>query len=305
MAAWFGRVDHLGFHLRLCTTAFAGPLTPPISSQAANQDTTSAAVDEHAVGAAKAPISSATITAKPAPPSYPTLRSGSTGPAVLRLQQLLAQAGYLPVTWTPNAASATGATPTALIASPPSGSFKWSYTNTPSWVTSLWSAGHYTTLVQGAVMAYQQVNHLAVDGIAGPQVWNRLLSKASLRNPYGLTYVSVRKSQPQSLSAWWNGRLVVQTPVNTGIAQSPTVSGTYPVYLQYVSQRMSGTDPWGHYYSDPGVPYVSYFYQGEAIHGFVRSAYGYPQSLGCVELPVAKAQALWPYMHLGTLVHLS
>ena len=52
---------------------------------------------------------------------------------------------------------------------------------------------------------------------------------------------------------------------------------------------MSGTNPDGSHYVDPGIPWVSYFNGGDALHGFVRGSYGFPQSDGCVEMPVANA----------------
>ena len=48
---------------------------------------------------------------------------------------------------------------------------------------------------------------------------------------------------------------------------------------------MEGTNPDGSHYNDVGVPWVNYFSGGDAIHGFVRPGYGWPQSLGCVEVP--------------------
>jgi lipoprotein-anchoring transpeptidase ErfK/SrfK len=74
------------------------------------------------------------------------------------------------------------------------------------------------------------------------------------------------------------------------------------VYLRYTVTTMSGTYPGGGTYSDPGIPWVSYFHGGDALHGFLRSQYGYPQSLGCVEMPFANAKHLWPYTPIGTLV---
>jgi peptidoglycan hydrolase-like protein with peptidoglycan-binding domain len=242
---------------------------------------------------------------KPVPPKYPVLNVGNSGANVLRLQQLLAMEGYLPLVWHSKNTGRVSSDALSTLQLPPDGTWTWRYSNVPSWVQPQWKPGSYTVLVQGAVMTYQQAHHLPVDGVAGPQVWTSLLANAGKsQNPYGLTYVQVTLKQPQTLTVWWNGKQVLQTLVNTGIPQSPTVAGTYAVYLQFSSQRMSGTDPWGHHYDDPGVPYVSYFYKGEAIHGFVRAHYGYPQSLGCVELPVNNAKVAWTYIHYGTLVHL-
>ncbi|HXO06806.1 MAG TPA: L,D-transpeptidase, partial [Solirubrobacteraceae bacterium] len=91
--------------------------------------------------------------------------------------------------------------------------------------------------------------------------------------------------------------------VNTGIASAPTAEGTYPVYEHLPVTTMSGTNPDGSHYSDPGIPDVSYFNGGDALHGFLRAQYGFPQSLGCVEMPYAEAAAVYPYTPVGTLVH--
>jgi lipoprotein-anchoring transpeptidase ErfK/SrfK len=65
---------------------------------------------------------------------------------------------------------------------------------------------------------------------------------------------------------------------------------------------MSGTNPDGSHYNDPGVPWVSYFNGGDAVHGFLRGSYGTPQSLGCVELPIATAQRVYSKLALGDIV---
>ena len=61
----------------------------------------------------------------------------------------------------------------------------------------------------------------------------------------------------------------------------------------------------GSAYSDPGIPYVSYFNGGDALHGFLRAQYGFPQSDGCVDMPYAEAAAVWPYTPVGTVVDVS
>ena len=217
------------------------------------------------------------------------LSLGSQGTNVELLQELLSVTGYLPLEWTGQH------------------SWHWKYASTPKSLVSLWSPTKYTLLTKSAVMTFEEVHHLAVDGVAGPQVFAALKSDAAAHrtSPYGFTYVQVSLAVPESLSLWHNGQIIIKSLANSGIPQSPTVTGTYPVYLQYLSQTMKGKDPNGQHYSDPGVPYVSYFYGGEAVHGFVRSQYGYPQSLGCVELPIPAAKQVWPYMHLGTLVNIT
>ena len=65
---------------------------------------------------------------------------------------------------------------------------------------------------------------------------------------------------------------------------------------------MSGVNPNGTKYSDPDIPWVSYFNGGDALHGFIRASYGFPQSLGCVEMPFTSAKTVFPYTPIGTLV---
>ena len=68
---------------------------------------------------------------------------------------------------------------------------------------------------------------------------------------------------------------------------------------------MSGTNVDGSHYVDPGIPYVSYFNGGDALHGYIRAGYGYPQSNGCVEMPYSEAAAVYPYTPIGTLVQVA
>ena len=89
--------------------------------------------------------------------------------------------------------------------------------------------------------------------------------------------------------------------MNTGIPASPTVDGTFPVYLRFYFTHMKGTNPDGSKYDDP-VWYVSYFNGGDAVHYFPRGSYGWYQSLGCVELPWNAAARAYPYLIYGSLV---
>src|SRR5204863_605808 len=83
---------------------------------------------------------------------------------------------------------------------------------------------------------------------------------------------------------------------------APTKLGTFPVFEHIPVGTMSGTNPDGSRYHDPGIKWISYFSGGEALHAFPRASFGTPQSLGCVELPEASAKKVWPYTPIGTLV---
>ena len=234
----------------------------------------------------------------------PSFTTGSF--STMRLQQLLAQLGYLPLTWTPE--SDTTISPTnaqaelAAAYNAPAGTFKWQ-PGYPSSLMDQWKAGSDNILDNGAVRAFESVTGLTMDGSAGRTVWADLFKAVAegKDNPNGYTYALASQYSPENLKIWHNGRIVLESPVNTGIPASPTVDGTFPVYLKYYFSYMKGTNPDGTKYNDP-VYYASYFNGGDAVHQFSRASYGWYQSLGCVELPWDSAEKAYPYLTYGSLV---
>jgi peptidoglycan hydrolase-like protein with peptidoglycan-binding domain len=227
------------------------------------------------------------------------------GGSTLRLQELLARLGYLPLRWRPAAdPPPTLAGELSAAVSAPEGAFSWRFARTPASLRALWKPGSWNVVTQGAVMRFEGDHGMATDGIAGPQVWRALLRDdlAGRRSDAGYSYVFVHETLPQSLSLWHNGRVILTSPGNTGIPQAPTAPGTWPVFEHVPVGTMSGTNPDGSHYNDPGVRWISYFHGGDALHAFPRASYGTPQSLGCVELPEAAAAQVWPYTPIGTLV---
>jgi hypothetical protein len=231
----------------------------------------------------------------------------SVAPAsFLRLQQLLALEGYLPLAWTP-ADAPTPSTPRAQLSaavSPPAGRFTWRYPGTPSELMAFWQPGRPNEIVRGAVMMFEHEHDLSVDGIVGPRVWQALLADALAGKHHagGYGYVYVHRSVPQLLTLWHDGSIVLTSPGNTGVPAAPTALGTWPVFEHIPVGTMSGTNPDGSRYDDPGIRWISYFHGGEALHAFNRASFGTPQSLGCVELPLSAAATVWPYTPIGTLV---
>jgi hypothetical protein len=234
--------------------------------------------------------------------------------STLRLQQLLAQLGYLPLTWTPSDSSTpaiAGSDANAQLAAAydaPAGTFTFN-SGYPSSLTSQWSVGTDNVLVSGAIRAFENNVGLTMDGDAGPQVWAALLTAVAKgqNNPNGYSYaLTTQGSSNESLQVWHDGRRVIDTPANTGIPASPTVDGTYPVYLKYTVTQMKGLNPDGTKYDDT-VYWASYFNGGDAVHAFPRPGYGWYQSLGCVELPYdgsgsGVAESAYNYLTYGSLV---
>ena len=232
-----------------------------------------------------------------------TVPPGST----LRLQQLLANLGYLPLNFSGSDVPSTTAAQEGAAVKPPKGSFSWRYPNTPSALRNMWSPGTFGTMTKGAVMKFEDEHGLTTDGTPGPAVWKALIGAAvaGKRSTFGYTFVMVSEGSPESLTLWHSGKNEFTVPVNTGIPQAPTATGTYPVFEHVPSTTMSGTNPDGSHYSDPGIPYVSYFNGGDALHGFLRAQYGMPQSLGCVEMSYADAGRVYPFTPIGTLVNVT
>jgi lipoprotein-anchoring transpeptidase ErfK/SrfK len=156
------------------------------------------------------------------------------------------------------------------------------------------------------VMAFQSEHNMSVVGTVTAALWHALF-KASMTNQNnvnGYTYAVADQVDPETLTIYHDGQVVLVSPTNTGIPSSPTVNGTFPVYEKFLETYMSGTNPDGSYYHDL-VQYVSYFNGGDAVHYFARGAYGFQQSLGCVELPFDQAKEAFPYLTLGSLVNVT
>jgi peptidoglycan hydrolase-like protein with peptidoglycan-binding domain len=223
-----------------------------------------------------------------------------------RLQQLLSQLGYLPLTWTPEAkTSISPSNANAELSAAyqaPAGTFSWQ-SGYPPTLMDQWQAGSANILQVGAIRAFESVTGLTMDGVAGPTVWSDLLSAVAKGkdNPNGYTYALASQHSPETLTIWHNGKVVLTSAANTGIPAAPTVDGTFPVYLKYYFSYMKGTNPDGSKYDDP-VYYANYFNGGDAVHQFDRYSYGFYQSLGCVELPWDAAKTAFGYLSYGSLV---
>jgi hypothetical protein len=122
------------------------------------------------------------------------------------------------------------------------------------------------------------------------------------RDPISYTWVTVSESLPETLDVHEGHRVVFTTPVNTGVPGAETAQGIFPIYARYVSTTMSGEDVDGTKYDVPDVPWVNYFNGGDAVHGYPREAYGFPQSNGCVELPIEAAHTVFGMLAIGDIV---
>ncbi len=229
-------------------------------------------------------------------------------PSLRGLQQALARLRYLPYAIDAAHGRNSGNKPEsrALAAhyafSPPAGRLVASVPDAPGL-----AYGALDPTTRGALMVFQDDHGFSPSGVPDRATWATLLAAEALGHgdPAPYTFVTVSEASPETLEVHRGTRVVLSTPANTGVAGAETELGTFPIYARYVLTTMSGTNPDGSHYEDPGVPWVNYFNGGDAVHGFPRASYGFPQSNGCVELPIGTAAQVYPLLAIGDLVIVS
>jgi peptidoglycan hydrolase-like protein with peptidoglycan-binding domain len=166
------------------------------------------------------------------------------------------------------------------------------------------SYGELDETTKGALMVFQSEHGLEASGEADESTWRALFwaveHEQRKRTPY--TWVTVSESIPETLQVHRGSHVVLTSPTNTGVTGAETAQGTFPIFSRFTSTTMTGTNPDGSKYSDPGVPWVNYFNGGDAVHGFPRGSYGTPQSNGCVELPIETAHTVYEMLAIGDIV---
>jgi len=122
-------------------------------------------------------------------------------------------------------------------------------------------------------------------------------SPAPVQGAPGEKWIDINLSR-QTLTAYVGQTPVFTAVVSTGTSRTPTVVGTYSIYVKYLSTPMSGP---GYYL--PNVPYTMYFYRGYGIHGtYWHNNFGTPMSHGCVNMRTSDAQWLYNWAPVGTKV---
>jgi hypothetical protein len=226
-------------------------------------------------------------------------------PSLTGLQQALARLGYLGAKLHPIYRVHIHAGPETLGEAavhayrPPHGRLAPDPTDAPPV-----ELGQLEETTKGALEVFQADHNLEPTGEPDAATWRLLLIVESLyhRAPHPYTWVTVSESLPETLEVHRGDRVALSTPVNTGVAGAETAQGIFPIFARYVSTTMEGTDPDGVHYVAPDVPWVNYFNGGDAVHGYPRASYGFPQSNGCVELPIETAAAVYPMLQIGDIV---
>lgn len=116
--------------------------------------------------------------------------------------------------------------------------------------------------------------------------------------PLGDKWIDVNLSE-QKLYAYEGDTLIAWFWVSTGLPDTPTVTGTFYVWIKLLYDDMVGPG-----YNLPDVPYVMYFYKGYGIHGtYWHSNFGYPMSHGCVNMETSEAGWLYNWAFVGIPVN--
>ena len=115
----------------------------------------------------------------------------------------------------------------------------------------------------------------------------------------GVRWIDVSLSK-QMLYAYEGNTIVRSFLVSTGVAEFPTVTGKFHIYIKYLYTDMHGAD-----YFLPNVPYTMYFYKSYGIHGtYWHHNFGHPMSHGCVNMYTPDAEWMYYWASVGTLVNI-
>ncbi|WAH44746.1 L,D-transpeptidase [Alicyclobacillus fastidiosus] len=170
-----------------------------------------------------------------------------------------------------------------------------------------WTSDTTAQFIPAKALSQAETVHMTIDGgIAGPMsTRGQYLANATIERPFIVASderIVVTETLPERLTLYRNGKPILTSLCNTGVTGAATQPGQYYIHSMVPSATMSGVDPDGETYHIPNVPWVMDLVGNTAIHGYPRASYGYPQSNGCVELPIETAEKLYQLVQIGTSV---
>jgi hypothetical protein len=151
--------------------------------------------------------------------------------------------------------------------------------------------GSFDAATGRAVMAYRKVNGMARRYDADRRVITRVLAgrgSFQVRHPHAGHHVEADLSR-QVLALIDGGKVVATYHTSTGAPSTPTVIGSFRVYL-----KTPGTNA-------KGMVHSSYFIRGYAIHGYVDVP-AFNASHGCLRIPIPDAWRVFRWLNVGDRV---
>lgn len=110
----------------------------------------------------------------------------------------------------------------------------------------------------------------------------------------------------QTLTVYDGGKMIFATLIATGLEPFFTKPGLFQIQSKLESTTMSGSfaeDRSDFYYLED-VPWTMYYDHARALHGaYWRTAFGYPQSHGCINLSPADSHWLFNWANVGDWVY--
>ena len=151
--------------------------------------------------------------------------------------------------------------------------------------------GRFDAATGRAFIAFRKVNGMARTASAGSSVARKLAAGTGgfrLRYPNAGRHVEV-SIKKQIMVFADKGKVTRIYHVSTGAPATPTIRGTYRVYM-----RDPGTNA-------KGMVKSSYFIRGYAIHGY-KDVPIYNASHGCVRVPLSSASSIYAWVRIGTRI---
>jgi L,D-transpeptidase catalytic domain len=110
----------------------------------------------------------------------------------------------------------------------------------------------------------------------------------------------------QTMAVYDHSQMIFATLIATGIDPFFTKPGLFQIQRKLLTTTMSGSfaaDRSDFYYLED-VPWTMYYDHARALHGaYWRTAFGYPQSHGCVNLSPADSHWLYNWANVGDWVY--
>lgn len=151
--------------------------------------------------------------------------------------------------------------------------------------------GRFDAATGRAFIAFRKVNGMSRRAAAGRSVARKLAAGVGgfrLRYPGAGRHVEV-SIKKQIMVFADKGKVTRIYHVSTGAPATPTIRGTYRVYM-----KDPGTNA-------KGMVKSSYFIRGYAIHGY-KDVPIYNASHGCVRVPIPSAASIYRWVRMGTRI---